>query len=100
MGSSPTRGADSHFNYGPVPAEWLERAIRLRTVCDRHGVPLRAAAIQFPLAHPAVATIAAGVRTPPHLDEYPAFMRQVIPVELWADLRDEGLIREDAPTPD
>ena len=91
---------DSHFNYGPVPAEWLERAIRLRTVCDRHGVPLRAAAIQFPLAHPAVATIAAGVRTPPHLDEYPAFMRQVIPSELWTDLRDEGLIRDDAPTPD
>jgi D-threo-aldose 1-dehydrogenase len=91
---------DSHFNYGPVPAEWLERAIRLRAVCDRHGVPLRAAAIQFPLAHPAVATIAAGVRTPPHLDEYPAFMRQVIPAELWADLRQEGLIRDDAPTPD
>ena len=91
---------DSHFNYGPVPPDWLERAIRLRTACDRHGVPLRAAAIQFPLAHAAVATIAAGVRTPPHLDEYPAFMRQVIPSELWADLRAEGLIRDDAPTPD
>ena len=91
---------DSHFNYGPVPAEWLERAIRLRAVCDRHGVPLRSAAIQFPLAHPAVATIAAGVRTAPHLDEYPAFMRQVIPTELWTDLREEGLVRDDAPTPD
>jgi D-threo-aldose 1-dehydrogenase len=89
----------SHFNYGPVPAEWLDRALRLKAVCDRHDVPLRAAAIQFPLAHPAVATIAAGVRTPAHLDEYPAFMRALLPSELWADLRSEGLIRDDAPTP-
>ena len=89
----------SHFNYGPVPAEWLDRALRLRAVCDRHGVPLRAAAIQFPLAHPAVVSVAAGVRVPAHLDEYPAFMRQATPAALWADLRAEGLIRDDAPTP-
>lgn len=90
----------SHFNYGAVPTEWLDRALRLKAVCDRHDVPLRAAAIQFPLAHPTVASIAAGVRTPSHLDEYPRFMRLPIPEELWADLRAEGLIREDAPTPD
>ena len=71
----------------------------LKAVCDRHDVPLRAAAIQFPLAHPAVASIAAGVRTADHLDEYPAFMRLPIPAELWSDLRAEGLIRDDAPTP-
>ncbi len=90
----------SHFNYGPVPAEWLDRAMRLKAVCERHDVPLRAAAIQFPLAHPAVASIAAGVRNPAHLDEYPTFMRVEIDAELWDDLRAEGLIREDAPTPD
>jgi D-threo-aldose 1-dehydrogenase len=90
----------SHFNYGPVPAEWLDRAMRLKAVCERNGVPLRAAAIQFPLAHPAVVSIAAGVRTPAHLDEYPLFMRRAIPAELWTDLRAEGLVRDDAPTPD
>lgn len=90
---------NSRFNYGAVPAEWLDRALRLKAICDRHGVPLRAAAIQFPLAHPAVASIAAGVRTPSHLDEYPTFMRLAIPGELWSDLRAEGLIHEDAPTP-
>jgi D-threo-aldose 1-dehydrogenase len=89
----------SHFNYGAVPAEWLDRAMRIKAVCDHNGVPLRAAAIQFPLAHPAVASIAAGVRTPTHLDEYPLFMRQAIPAGLWVDLRAEGLIRDDAPTP-
>ncbi len=89
----------SRFNYAPPPKEWLDRALRVKAVCDRHDVPLRAAAIQFPLAHPAVASIAAGVRSAAHLDEYPAFMRLPIPAELWADLRAEGLIRDDAPTP-
>jgi D-threo-aldose 1-dehydrogenase len=90
----------SHFNYAAVPAEWLDRALRLKAVCDRHDVPLRAAAIQFPLAHPTVASIAAGVRAPSHLDEYPDFMHLPIPAALWTDLRAEGLIRDDAPTPD
>jgi Predicted oxidoreductases (related to aryl-alcohol dehydrogenases) len=89
----------SHFNYGAVPGEWLDRAMRLKVVCDRHAVPLRAAAIQFPLAHPAVASVAAGVRNPAHLDEYPAFMRGPIPADLWAELRAEGLLRDEAPTP-
>lgn len=89
----------SRFNYEAVPQRWLERALRLKAVCDRHDVQLRAAAIQFPLAHPAIASVAAGVRQPAHLDEYPVFMRQPIPAELWADLRAEGLIRDDAPTP-
>ena len=89
----------SRFNYETPPSEWLERALRIKAVCDRHDVPLRAAAIQFPLAHPAVASIAAGVRTADHLDEYPAFMQLPIPAELWSDLRAEGLIRDDAPTP-
>jgi len=92
---SPT----GRFDYEAVSAAWLDRALRLKAVCDRHDVPLRAAAIQFPLAHPAVVSIAAGVRTPSHLDEYPAFMRLPIPSGLWADLRAEGLIRDDAPTP-
>ena len=65
----------SHYDYGPAPAEVVERARRLAAACDRHGVPLRAAAIQFPLAHPAVTGLIAGVRTVEHLDEYPALMR-------------------------
>ena len=68
-------------------------------VCARHGVPLRAAAIQFPLAHPAVASLVAGVRRVDHLDEYPALMRRPIPADLWAELRAEGLIAPEAPTP-
>ena len=53
---------------------------------------MRAAAIQFPLAHPAVAGLIAGVRRIEHLDEYPEFMRWPIPRGLWDELRANGLI--------
>jgi D-threo-aldose 1-dehydrogenase len=95
--ADPRPGA--HFDYGPAGPEVLERARRLGEVCERHGVPLRAAAIQFPLAHPAVAGLIAGVRRVEHLDEYPDFMRWPIPPALWDDLRADGLIPADAPTP-
>jgi D-threo-aldose 1-dehydrogenase len=89
----------SRFDYAPASPDILERARRLGEVCARHDVPLRAAAMQFPLAHPAVASLVAGVRTPAHLDDYPAMLAHPIPDALWADLRDEGLLRPDAPVP-
>jgi D-threo-aldose 1-dehydrogenase len=89
----------SRFNYQPAPAAVVERARRLAAVCERQGVPLRAAAIQFPLAHPAVRSLIAGVRRIDHLDEYPELMRLPIPDDLWAELRAEGLISPEAPVP-
>jgi D-threo-aldose 1-dehydrogenase len=93
----PRRGA--HLDYRPAPAAAIERARRLESVCARHGVPLKAAAIQFPLAHPSVTALVAGVRTVAHLDEYPALMEVAIPGALWEDLRNEGLLQSSAPTP-
>ncbi|HEX2469472.1 MAG TPA: aldo/keto reductase [Candidatus Limnocylindrales bacterium] len=90
---------DSRFDYRPAPPEVVDRARRIAAVCERHGVPLRAAAIQFPLAHPAVASLIAGVRRIDHLEEYPAAMRRLIPAALWADLRGEGLLAPAAPVP-
>ena len=95
--ANPRPGA--HFDYGPASPAILDRARRFAATCERHGVPLRAAAMQFPLAHPAVAGLIAGVRRVDHLDEYPALMRRAIPGILWDDLRAEGLIAADAPTP-
>jgi D-threo-aldose 1-dehydrogenase len=89
----------SRFNYRPASAAVVERARRLALICDRHAVPLRAAAIQFPLAHPAVRSLIAGVRRIDHLDEYPELMRLSIPADLWTDLRAEGLVPADAPVP-
>ena len=90
----------SRFNYTPAPVDVVDLAGRLAEVCERHAVPLRAAAIQFPLAHPAVRSLVAGVRRIDHLDEYPALMRRPIPPDLWAELRAEGLIAAEAPVPD
>ena len=89
----------SNFNYRPAPPPVVERARRIAAVCDRHGVALRAAAIQFPLAHPAVVSLIAGVRRIDHLEEYPELMRRPIPGELWDELRAEGLIAAEAPVP-
>ncbi len=89
----------SRFDYGPASDDIVARARQIAAVCERHDVPIRAAAIQFPLAHPAVTALIAGVRTVEHLDSYPAFMRLPIPTELWDDLRAEGLIPAEAPTP-
>ncbi len=92
-------GPGAAFDYSPAPAAIVQRARGLREACERHGVPVRAAAMQFPLAHPAVAGLIAGVRTIAHLDEYPALLRHPIPPALWEDLRTSGLIDPAAPVP-
>ena len=92
-------GPGARLDYQPAPLAAIERARRLEAVCVRHGTQLKAAAIQFPLAHPAVASIVAGVRSVAHLDEYPVLMREAIPQGLWHELKHEALIASDAPTP-
>jgi D-threo-aldose 1-dehydrogenase len=92
-------GLDGRFNYKPATPAIVERARLLAATCARHDVPLKAAAIQFPLAHPAVVSVVAGVGRIAHLDEYPSFMRQPIPAALWDDLATEGLIAPGSPLP-
>jgi D-threo-aldose 1-dehydrogenase len=95
--ADPSPGA--RFDYLPAPPAVIERARRIGAVCDAHGVPLRAAAMQFPLAHPAVLSIVTGVRSTAHLDEYPALLRHPIPADLWVELRAKRLLDERAPVP-
>ena len=87
------------YNYIPAPPEIIDRALRLQAVCERHGVPMRAAAIQFPLAHPVVAAVAIGARTPAEQRENEELLRLPIPSDLWAELRAGGFVRADAPVP-
>jgi D-threo-aldose 1-dehydrogenase len=89
----------SRFDYGPARDDLVLRAQRLAAICERYDVPLRAAAIQFPLAHAAVASLVAGVRSIAHLDDYPTMMALPIPAALWAELRADGLISPEAPVP-
>jgi D-threo-aldose 1-dehydrogenase len=87
------------FNYDTASAEWVARASALEELCDRFAVPLRAAALQFPLAHPAVELVLAGVKTVAHWRDAVAKMQHSIPAAFWDALRAARLIPESAPTP-
>jgi D-threo-aldose 1-dehydrogenase len=86
----------ANFNYRPAPAEILDRVRRIRDVCAEHGVSLRAAALQFPLTHPAVATVCVGCRSAAEVETNAADLTVEIPVELWSDLAAAGLLRPEA----
>ena len=87
------------WNYKPAPADVVARVARIRAVCDSHRVPLVAAALQFPLAHPAVAAVLPGPRCVAELDANTRLLRHPIPAALWADLRSADLLHPEAPTP-
>jgi D-threo-aldose 1-dehydrogenase len=95
--ANPRPGA--YFDYRTAPDQLVTRAQRLAEVCSRHDVPLKTAAIRFPLGHPAVVAVAAGVRTIEHFDDYPRAFDTAIPAALWEELRAEGLIDPAAPVP-
>ena len=96
--ADPKPGA--HYNYQTAPAEILLRARRISDVCARHGVPLKAAAIQFPLGHPAVTCVVVGCRNAAQLDESIEMFDVDIPPLLWHDLKAQGLLPLAAPTPE
>jgi D-threo-aldose 1-dehydrogenase len=95
--ADPRPGA--RFDYLPADAGMLARSLALREVCDRHGVPLAAAALQFPLGHPAVATVVVGARAPEEIAADVELFDLEIPRALWADLKRRGLLAEEVPTP-
>jgi D-threo-aldose 1-dehydrogenase len=87
----------AYYNYGPAPSAIVERVRRIERICDRHGVPLKAAALQFPLGHPVVASVIPGLRSPAQVQETTDLYRLPIPADLWSDLRREGLLVDEAP---
>jgi D-threo-aldose 1-dehydrogenase len=74
------------FDYRTAPPELLERAAQLEAVCAGYGVPLAAAALQFPLRHPAVASVLLGPRSPAQLAQSLDLLDVPIPDGLWAEL--------------
>ena len=95
--ADPRPGAT--FDYLAAPAGTLDRALAIAGICDRYGVPLRAAAIQFPLGHPAVATVLVGARSPDEVSDAVAMFSHPIPGQLWRDLRAAGLLPDEVPVP-
>jgi D-threo-aldose 1-dehydrogenase len=88
------------YDYAPAAPAVLDRARRIEGVCTRHGVPLPAAALQFPLAHPQVASVIPGALAPREVAQNAAHLRLAIPAAFWAELRHEGLLDPAAPVPD
>ena len=98
LNSGILAGRDT-WNYATAPAEVVARVKQIQAVCDAHHVPLPAAALQFPLAHPVVCAIIPGPRTAAEFNENLPLFTQPIPAGLWSDLKMQGLLHKDAPVP-
>jgi D-threo-aldose 1-dehydrogenase len=92
----PREGAT--FNYRAASAEMIDKARHINAVCERYQVPLKAAALQFILAHPAIASVIPGARSVAEVEENVRMVEYPIPAELWAGLKQHGLIAAAAPT--
>lgn len=87
------------YNYAPVDPEVLARAQKIYDLCEAEGVDVGAAALQFPLAHPAVATVVAGMRNVSQVESSVRRLTAPVPQGLWDRMRSEGLIIPEAPVP-
>jgi len=85
------------YDYAAAPPAIIERVRRLRAICADHGVDLAAAALRYPLRHPAVVSVVAGTRSPAEVRANAAHMAVPVPDALWGALAAEGLIEEAKP---
>jgi D-threo-aldose 1-dehydrogenase len=93
--SEPSR--DARYDYAEAPEEVVGRARRIARLCEQHGVSLPAAAIAFPLAHPAVVSVCIGARSAAQVERNVDLHEHGVPPALWLALRERGLLRGDAP---
>jgi D-threo-aldose 1-dehydrogenase len=93
----PRQGAT--FNYRAASADMMDKARRINAICERYAVPLKAAALQFILAHPAIASVIPGARAVAEVEDNIRMVEFPIPADLWAELKQQKLLAEAAPTP-
>jgi D-threo-aldose 1-dehydrogenase len=84
-------GANAHYNYGSASPEIIEKVAELELVCRSYQIPLKAAALQFPLQHPAVTSVLVGMGSKSEVAEDVAMATHFIPSVLWAELKERGL---------
>ena len=89
----------ARHNYAAPSLDVVERVRRLEAACARHGVSLGAAALQFLLGHPAVASVLPGPRTAAQVEASVRWLGEAIPDGLWQELKRERLLDAAAPTP-
>lgn len=88
-----------NFEYAPAPPAILDKVARIKAIADRHGVSMKAAGLQFSLAHPAVAAVIPGASRPERIAEDRAALEESVPADFWRDLRAAGLVHAAAPLP-
>lgn len=97
--SSGILAGGTHFEYQDAPAEIIERVGKLKALADQHGISIKAAALQFSLAHPAAAAVIPGATRPSRIVEDTAALNETVPAAFWTDLRAAGLVSPAAPLP-
>jgi D-threo-aldose 1-dehydrogenase len=90
---------DARYNYAHAPASVVRRARSIAEVCQRHGTSLPQAALAFAAAHPVVVSVCVGARSPEQVTRNLQLASSAVPPALWADLKQRGLLRFDAPVP-
>ena len=89
----------AYYNYAPAKPDILERVHKIEAVCQRHKVALASAALQFPLAHPAVCSVIPGAKSAAEVKRNIATIEAPIPRDFWSELKREKLIADEAPLP-
>ncbi|MCA3848175.1 MAG: aldo/keto reductase, partial [Burkholderia sp.] len=89
----------AHFEYQKAPPEIVAKVERIRAIAVRYDVPVKAAALQFVLAHPATASVIPGASRPERIEEDSAALTFDIPADFWREMREQRLVAADAPLP-
>ena len=92
--------ARPHYNYGPAPSNIIERVRKMEMIAERHGIPLPALALQFPLAHPQIASVIPGIGDARQVHHTVGLLATPIASHVWEELKEAALIRSEAPTPE
>jgi D-threo-aldose 1-dehydrogenase len=97
--SSGILAGGAHFEYQKASAEIISKVERIKAIAQQHGISTKAAALQFALAHPAVAAVIPGASRPERIAEDHAALNEAIPSAFWQAMREQKLVAADAPLP-
>ncbi|MCQ6268252.1 aldo/keto reductase [Fictibacillus sp. WQ 8-8] len=88
-----------HFDYGKIPDDIASKAKRMKQIAEKHQISIKSAALQFSMAHPAVAAVIPGSTRTEHVKEDIAAAKEKIPSAFWQELREQSLVAPNAPLP-
>ena len=92
-------GGGGSYDYQPASGDLIARVAEIRDVCSAYDTPLRAASLQFVLAHPAVASVVPGCQNTEEVRDNLAMLNSSIPQDMWQELKAKNLLPPNAPTP-